>query len=314
MAKTRFYEIIPLDTLFFRGSIPMEAGLYGSESLFPPPVSVLKGALWTAYCSNTGADFAAGLDEDGGIPAEITGFFIKQGEKLYAPAPATWYYDCNEKRSRGADCAGIPLCVAKDMAFEFSALNMKSSAGNVAFTVPKEDAKPLSGAWIAIDFLRNPKREFDESSVLFASDIYSTEPRTGVGLTEDKKAEEGKLYTSTHIRLRDDIRLVVSVESAIDFGEGKMILGGERRIAAYKKCDGLAFDTAESALYLSLMPVEATQANLSVLVASAKLAVTSGWDLAKGFHKSSVSWIPAGAVFASKVSKSCVPLGSEHNE
>ena len=44
MSKT--YEIIPLDTLFFRGSTPMEAGQYNTVSVFPPPVSVIKGAFW----------------------------------------------------------------------------------------------------------------------------------------------------------------------------------------------------------------------------------------------------------------------------
>mgnify|MGYP002869185382 CR=1 FL=1 len=305
---TSFYEITPLDTLFFRGATPMETGQYNAQSVFPPPATVLKGALWTAYCLKSGKDFSDGL-VNGKIPAEITSFFIKKNDKCYAPAPATWYYDCADKKKKGAELNGVPLCVAKNMSGSFAKLNMKGSAGNVVFAVPKMDAKPLGGAWILVDFLQKPKAEFASDTVLFTSDIYSSESRTGVGLTPDKKAEDGKLYTSTHIRLHDGVTFVLAVESDIDFGEGKMLLGGERRIAKYTKCELPTFAENNSALYLSLMPIEANADNLSTLVASAKLAVTSGWDMAKGFHKPSVSWIPAGAVFNLKVNDSCIPLG-----
>ena len=194
------YEIQPLDSLFFRGATPMEAGQYNAQSVFPPPATVLKGALWTAYCLKNEKDFSDGL-VSGEIPTEINGFFIKKNGKVYAPAPATWYYDCEDKKKKGAELNGVPLCLAKNLSDSFAKLNMKGSAGNVVFAVPKNDAKPLSGAWVLVDFLQNPKSEFADDTVLFASDIYSSESRTGVGLTPDKKAEDGKLYTSTHIRL-----------------------------------------------------------------------------------------------------------------
>ena len=88
-----------------------------------------------------------------------------------------------------------------------------------------------------------------------------------------------------------------------------MLLGGEKRLAVYKKEKEVPFVAQGEGQYVSLMPIEASEKNLSFLIASAKLAVTSGWDMAKGFHKPSVSWIPAGAVFNSKVNDSCIPLG-----
>lgn len=310
MAQTNYYEITPLDTLFFRGSTPMEAGQYNTVSLFPPPPSVLKGALWTAYRSKTGAAFSAGLI-DGKIPLEIKGFFIKKDEKLYVPAPATWYYDSDEKKKKGTELKNVSLCIAKDVSETLNTLNMKSSAEDVVFAVPENDAKSLGEAWVLLDFIQDPKAKFSDDSVLFNSDIYSSESRTGVGLTAEKKAEDGKLYTSTHIRLHDGISFVIAVDSDIDFDKGKMILGGERRIAEYKKYDKtLSFKENSSGLFLSVMPIEATAENLKSLISSAKLTVTSGWDMAKGFHKSSVSWIPAGAVFNSKVNNSCIPLGT----
>ena len=74
------------------------------------------------------------------------------------------------------------------------------------------------------------------------------------------------------------------------------------------------FTENNSKQYLSLMPIEATEENLSVLVASSKLFVTSGWDMAKGFHKPSVSWIPAGAVFSKKINNSCISLKDKRGE
>ena len=305
-----FYEITPLDTLFFRGSIPMEAGMQNVDSLFPPPVSVLKGALWTVYCSKTGTAFNAGLIA-GKIPLEINGFFIKKDEKLYAPAPSTWYYDSDEKVKKGKDCDRKNLCIAESKKETFERLGIKSSAGDVVFVNAEIDAQPLSGAWILIDFLQKPAEKFSEDTILFTSDIYSSESRTGVGLTQDKIAEDGKLYSSTHIRLHDGISFVITVDSNIDLGGGKMLLGGERRIVTYKTIKAITLkDTQTSSQYLSLIPIEATNENLNALIASAKLTVTSGWDMAKGFHKPTVSWIPAGAVFNSKVNNSCIPLGT----
>jgi len=306
---SRFYEITPLDTLFFRGSTPIEAGQYNTESLFPPPVSVIKGALWTAYCQKNGKRFDDGL-RDGVIPFEITGLFIKKDGKTYVPAPATWYYDSDEKVFSGKDCAGKTLCAAAVSKNEtFKKLGMKSSAKEVVFVVPKKDAKPLNGAWIHTGFLKNPKSQFTEDSVLLASDIFSKEPRSCVALDSNRITQNGQLYTSTHIRLHESISFVVSVEGDFDFGQGKILLGGEKRLVSCKKTDSISFTDLSNCLqYLSLVPVVAAEENLSKLVASAKIFMTSGWDLNKGFHKPSVSWIPAGAVFKENIDTICVPL------
>ena len=307
---TKFYEITPLDTLFFRGSTSMEAGQYNTESLFPPPVSVIKGALWTAFCNKNGKNYEDGL-KDGNIPFEITGFYIKKNDMVYVPAPATWYYDSEEKAKNGKECNGKKLCVAEFRKETFKKLGMKSSAKDVVFVVPKEDAKPLSNCWIKVDFIKNPKDQFEKDSVLFASDILSKESRTGVALDSNKMAKNGQLYTSTHIRLHDDVSFVISVEGESDFGKGKMLLGGERRIVSYKQVEPVSFaGPSTSSQNIALVPIEATAENLSKLIASAKLLVTSGWDLRKGFHKTSVSWIPSGAVFNENINNLCVPLAS----
>lgn len=331
---SEFYEINPLDTLFFRGSTPMEAGQYNSVSMFPPPVSVIKGSFWTAFCKENNKSFTENLINNE-IPFEVTGIFIKkkfktdknlkEESKIYVPSPATFYYDSDEKAKNGTDLKDKELCVAKvnSSLKKFKALssasnNEEKSSDGIVFVSPKKDAKSLANCWISLDFLKNQKNKFEARDVLFASDIYSLENRVGNGLTPDKKAEDGKLYTSTHLRFLEDISIIVGIEKnpnckiELDFGKGKILLGGEKRISLFEKNSDKRLsdleNLSEKENLLSLVPIEATEDNLKSLISSQKLTVTSGWDLKIGFHKSSKTWIPAGAVFNGELEnkKSCI--------
>ncbi|MBR4490944.1 hypothetical protein IKP13_09955, partial [bacterium] len=288
-----FYEIIPLDTLFFRGSTPMEAGQYNAVSIFPPPVSVIKGAFWSAHCLHEKRPFTEGLI-NGQIPFEVSGIFIKKvfGEndcKVYVPAPATWYCDSKDKAEKSADFEGKKLCIAKEEPLLKECFAAASSAEEFVFAEPKEDAKPLAGTWISLDFIRNPKVQFGKNDVLPQREIYSLENRTGVGLTPDKRAVDGQLYTSSHLRFHDGVSIVVTFENEPEFNFTKLFLGGEKRVAQCRKCKDLELPPENgSGRWFSLVPVEATAENLASLVASSKIVTTAGWDMAKGFHKPSV--------------------------
>ena len=302
-----YYELIPIDTLFFRGNTPMEAGLQNAASMFPPPVSVIKGAFWTAYCSEKNIAFDKEL-VDGKIPIEIVSFFIKRGDKFYTKAPATWYYDSDKKAKCGKDLKGVSLCIASEKQEEFASLNMISSAGDVVFAVPTKDAKSMLGMWVDIDFLQHPQKTFNEDTVLFQKEIFANESRTGIGLTQDKQVENGKLYTATHIRLTDDVSFVVGLDTDKSLSDnGKILLGGEKRLVIYSKIASPELSTEKSEQYVSLVPIQATEENLSNIIASGKVFSVAGWDLQKGFHKPTVSWIPQGSVFNERLS-GCIPL------
>ena len=317
---SKFYEIIPLDTLFFRGSTPMEAGLMNAVSLFPPSESVIKGAFWTTYCKNNNKSFSEGLiktkNSEGcieeKIPFEVEGFFIKKSGVYYMPCPATWYYDSEKKVSSGKNLKGISLIEAKDVSAVMQKLGMKSSAGNIVFVNPKQDAKSLLGAWVSVNFFKKPKDTFGDTDILFASDIFSIENRTGVALDTNKKAKEGQLYSSSHIRLDEKVTLIIQLGDEIGLeGNGTIFLGGEKRISQYSLLkEGLFIETegGENAEFVSLMPIEATEDSLKALVSSGKIITTAGWDLQQGFHKSTTNWIPAGAVFNKKINNSCVAI------
>lgn len=313
------FEIIPLDTLFFRGSTPMESGMMNVVSVFPPPVSVIKGAFWTALHSEKG-DFSDGL-VNGEIPLEVTGIFIKKtgekGSRYYAPAPATWYYDNDKKISSGEKLDGIKLIEAKKMQ-EMKNLGMTSSAGeeDVVFVKAEKDSKSLSGAWVSTDFLREPKQEFGKDDVLFEVDILSKENRTNVALDSNRKAKDGQLFSSTHLRLNDGISLVVCFKEKVELpaDEGKLFFGGEKRISKFKRISEDSLNSVSSnsngEVFVSFVPVEATKNSVDAIVSSGKIFATAGWDFAKEFHKPTTNWIPAGAVFNAKINDSCVALKS----
>lgn len=311
------FEIIPLDTLFFRGSTPMESGMMNVVSVFPPPVSVIKGAFWTAVHSKEGV-FSAGL-VNGEIPLEVAGIFIKKidkdnKEKYYAPAPATWYYDSDKKISSGEKLDGIKLIEAKKMQ-ETKKLGMTSSAGDVVFVKAEKDSKSLSGAWISVDFLKNPKSKFDKNDVLFEGDIFSKENRTNVALDSNRKAKDGQLFSSTHLRLNEGISLVVCFKEKVGLpDEGKLFFGGEKRVSKYKRLNddvlNSVFDNSNGETFVSFVPIEAAEESVQSIVSSGKIFATAGWDFAKGFHKPTTNWIPAGAVFNTKINDLCVALKS----
>lgn len=319
-----FYEINPLDTLFFRGSVPMEAGQNIAVSMFPPPVSVFEGAVRTAVLKQKNIDlkkYASGEDdslnaligEPGGKPPfVITSIMIRKNEKCYVKAPATWYFDSENKPKDKSEFLNKKIIAARDMNKELDALCVMSSEENVPFVRAEKSIQPLGSIWISLDFLKSGKNKFsDGNDFLLQSEIYAFENRTGVALDEKKHTVESQLYSACHVRLFEGISIVVSVSKDVGLEDsGRLLLGGEKRICSYKKIDSgyikdFSFEANE---FLSIVPIEANEENLKSVVASSKLLTVSGWDLAKGFHKPTSSWIPAGAVFSKNINNVCIPL------
>ena len=311
-----FYEVIPLDTLFFRGDTPMEAGQTTCESLFPPPSSVIMGAFRTELMKQ----FNIPLNRTNGdkIAFTVEAVLVKKGKNLYAPWPANWYVELPKDEE---SYIGKKIIVSEKIDTTNHPLRIQSSEGDVSMFKENEkeyeakseeekkyEAQNLSSCWVNTRLLTETLKgcSIKIDDILPSKDIYSNELRTGIGLDNNKNAEEGKLYSSSHIRLQEGISLVFCLSQEPSF-EGKFIqesgiiqLGGEKRLCSYKKlkCDELPNMRQN---YYSYIPVEATANNVKKIVASGKIKATSGWDLDKGFHKPTTSWIPAGAIFTEKV-------------
>lgn len=319
-----WYELTPLDTLFLRGSEPMEAGQAASAPLFPPPVSVIQGAIRTAVLKERGIAFAdykaakipgeilQAIGECGSeAPFSVTAVVVKKGGTVYAPAPATWHVDVREKPKSGRDYSGLAVTVAGTCQDDASRLAILSSSGFVPLVVAEHDVLPLSNCWVDITLFSRAAVVFGERDVLTNSELFAIENRIGIAIDRKRKVDEGKLYSAHHVRLHNDVTLLVAVDKEVGLArEGILQLGGEQRKSRYEwlaqpPCLPPA---ASKASYVVLAPVLATSGLLDKIVAAYRPVSTAGWDLSKGFHKPSTTWLPAGSVFSEHINASCVPI------
>lgn len=320
-----YYEFTPLDTLFFRGATPMEAGQLTAVSLFPPPVSVFIGAIRTAVLKQKDIsfkDYKAGnygihseletLIGKAGAPSPfaVTSFFIKKKGHCFLQAPVSWYLDSKKKPLAKSDYTKGTLIQAAYYAEAFTKLCIASSEANLPFVKAEAEAQPLSALWIAADFFNAPKPHLTEDDFLLNSEVYTVESRTGIGLDANRHVVEGKLYTASHLRLSEGTAFGIGVSKDTGLQErGFLQLGGENRLCAYRKIEAPFDSTGQpSGLYFAAAPVQANEAVLSKLFSSKKLIEIAGWDLHRGFHKPSQAWLPAGAVFTEKINDACISL------
>jgi len=318
-------EVTPLDTLFFRGNEPMEAGQLGPVSLFPPPVSVIQGAIRTAVLVERGVSFADYRQEKsvsheildligvcgGQAPFAITAILLQKGGRYYAPAPASWFIDEPEKPLSGEGFRGKQVIVAGAMPASAGRLSLVASSDSLPLVVTRHHAVSLAGAWVAVELFASGSVTFADGDIYSGSELYAVERRTGIKLDGLRKVEQGHLYSASHIRLHDDVTLLIGVDRDPGLAHtGILQLGGEQRRARYEQVTAPATvrDTGASARYVALAPVEASPENLSSVVTAYQPVMSAGWDLLKGFHKPTTTWYPAGSVFSEKIAPSCLPL------
>lgn len=323
-----WYELTPADTLFLRGSEPMEAGQPSREPLFPPPVSVLLGALRTAVLRQKGISFAAYKAEQCpqeileyigpcGQPApfQITAVLMRCKGSLYAPCPTNWFVDKKEKTSQPANSEDTfspgdrTLLRAELPAPEAASLLLHSSAGTALPMVCADDAKSLATYWVRLDCLNRPPVKFAAGDLLAQSELYDTEPRTGIAIDHKRKVQEGKIYTAVHIRLRPGVTLLIGLDREPGLSDnGLLRLGGEQRVCGYAKATAPTLPTQMATLHMTLAPIEMTNEVQPHVFAAGRAVTLAGWDLAKGFHKATTAWLPAGSVFTTKINSCCIPL------
>lgn len=317
-----WYELTPLDTLFFRGSEPMEAGQLTSEALFPPPVSVLQGALRTELLRQKKISFAAykkgenipvpvleaigRCGED--APFAMAGVLIKRGERLYAPAPAAWFVDLPKKPKRGADFVGAEILRPTPLEVD-NALGMRVSCGAAPLVAAQHEAQSLAGYWVDHTLLSTPPKKFGAKDVVFASELFHLEHRTGIAMDANRKVEQGRIYSSAHIRLHEDVRLVIGISRDLGLDSSGIIrLGGEQRVCAYAQCAAPKLPGGQASQYMTLTPLPLTVDMVEHVLCASKPQILAGWDLGVGFHKPTTTWLPAGAIVTKAFNASCIPF------
>lgn len=319
-----WYEITPVDTLFFRGSEPMEAGQLTSTPLFPPPPSVIQGAVRTAVLRERGIAFsdykgnkapADLIDAIGtsGEPAPFatTAVLMKRDGAIYAPAPASWFIDSGDKPENSGEYIDKSVVTAASDNDAMARLGIVSSSGTHPLVVAQHEARSLAGCWIRLDLLSRKNVTFSKEDLLTAGDLFGIENRIGIGIDSGRKVEQGKLYSANHIRLREGVTMLIALDRDPGLpNSGLFQLGGEQRRCRYDRLSSFPTlpKSAQPAGFVALAPVVATEELLNTVIAAPKPIVTAGWDLSKGFHKPSTTWFPAGSVFSGNVTQSCVPI------
>jgi len=323
-----WYEIIPVDTLFFRGAEAMEAGQLSCEALFPPPVSVLEGALRTAYLRQQKVPFAeynAGNCSDSIVnqigksgekaPFSVVAILFRKTGVDYIPCPANWFVaeagkgSCSQKETKSFAGLKIHLAELKSFASEKLKFTTSVSGSKLPIAVAKKDLTPLAGYWMKRDLLTKRPDTLAKDDILAGRALYDMEPRTGIALDEKRRVIQGKLYSTGHLRLRPNVSIIIAIDRHIGLAAtGIVSLGGEKRMCGYTAIAVAELPSLAAFTYMALAPVELTESLLPLITCASRPLVLAGWDLHTGFHKPTTSWLPAGSVFSSNINNLCVPL------
>lgn len=287
-----WYSFEPIDTVFFRGSEPMDKGQdHNVKSIFPPPVHTIAGAIRTYFFNidkNKYSNIIKIGEEYGGF--KLVGPFFKMDKNIYLPAPYSWFIEKPSDFSKNTKYQ-----IIKNKPIQSNLI--KTSSSSIFWANGESELESIGGKWINYNDLINGT---PESEIRDVKDLYVSELRTGIALNKDHTARESHIYWATHCRLKKNVSLVFGIDID-DLGEsGVLILGGERRFGKFKKenlniklnNDGKLF------MGLSLTPVS-SEANNSV-DSTGKIQYLGGWDLHKRFHKPMKGYFPAGTVFNKK--------------
>lgn len=245
--ETRFIE--PLDVLFLRGNkLFGDPGSHG-EALIPPWPSAAAGALRSRLLADAGVDLAAfargeiehpelGTPRRPG-PFTVTAFQLaRRGadgavEPLYAPpADLVLSRDVGGK-SQVRALTPTPLPTGEGL----KPGGILSSAPLPWLPVLAESqrGKPESGYWLTAagwrDYLAGQVPA--AGHWVNASELWSIDPRIGVGLDADaRRAADGKLFSVQAVAMRPGIGFLALVAGSALPRTGTLRLGGDGRAAA----------------------------------------------------------------------------------
>lgn len=229
------------DTLFFRESRPMEAA--GElQSVFPPPVRTLAGAIRTLIGESAAVnwreyeqDEAHALrkvigyrDDLGGL--KLKGVWLLEGEKerLY-PAPLHLLRKEKQLCALELEPQGTWCDLGRNVRLPcLSKLGGQDLAGS----------KPLENTWLTQAgleaVLAGGLPDIEMKQLRTESELFVREPRLGIARDNSTRmVVDGMLYQTQHVRPNDELRVEVDVTGLPDsIPQNAMVrLGGEGRMA-----------------------------------------------------------------------------------
>lgn len=250
MSDRALCTFTPVDTWFFRESRPQGSlGTSGLDSVFPPPVRTLMGAVrtflgdawharngtsWRDFASNERLKAVIGFGSDLG-PLKVRGAFLcSEGRQLY-PAPASLMV--KEDRYFLLEPGDAVTC-------DLGRVRLARMPARVAGLADLSGARPVEGRYLTAQGWQSVLAGQAPASgeVIDHTRLWSIEPRMGIGRDNARSAvSHGMLYQTRHVRpvagvtIRMEVGGLPSDWQQWGMGHESLIrLGGEGRQAVLK--------------------------------------------------------------------------------
>ena len=318
-------KIDALDTLFFKDGKPFNMGdETWADGMFPPPQSVIAGALRTAYFGYHPEDLPkANGPDDPTTGLKIRATALMTGETVYYHAPLDMVVDKSQTEKKKARLEPLELT-------EPSGLTSSPLKKVLSFS---RDGKIDTAQGLLIDagslssWLNGRKGKMP---FLRLSELVTTEAKTGIGRENSTRSvAEGKLY---RVGMKRPVSAEGFVESklsiVVDFtgfdlpSAGFLKLGGEGKVASWKEFDQdlipprpeLPSGDGELIIKLYLLtpgvfpegalPTLPAGTGAEVIAASTgKALYFGGYDMKAGEPKPMKLAVPPGSVYYIKCSR-----------
>lgn len=321
-------KIDAIDTLFFKDGKPFTMGEeVWASSMFPPPPSVIYGALRSHYFGLHPETISKANSEEDPTKGLVLNFFgiAVDGEVMF-PTPLDLLFR--------KDAESDENNLIKTELVEFNGVSNYAYKYHLQ-SEQKEKVDSVSGSYLKIDSINDYLSKDDKPlKALPLSQFISDEPKTGIGRSNStRSAEDGKLFRTGMKRPSvkkesGEIKLSFIVDfSGLDLpADGIMKLGGEGKAATYATFDGYklpelppsiaAHDATEAELKLyfvshsifetgSKLPDELIASlggTVEVKASATGRAVNiGGFDLKHNKPKQMKKAIPAGSVYFLKI-------------
>jgi CRISPR-associated protein Cmr3 len=331
MSQTQLITFEAVDTLMFRDGRPFnqsDAGASRAVSVFPPHPPTIVGAVRAALWEQSGVPWnkeKLGNGTNWQDSEAVTLGPLRFGAPLLLRSVA------GAKRTTLEPLLPVPLHLVEGGRADDQSKTMTFLApsetevacdlgASVHLPVPKEDLAgiaPIEDRWVTLNGMkaildqRLPKPE----QLVKTSELWRTEPRVGIGITEESRiTDDGRLYMASHIRIADDVRLGLNVTGADQITPALQALAGEHRMALMGAGDATGLPKPPgkmsskrycvvqiSPLLLNSMPAPGEKlGDLPGVVVSAclgKLQPIGGWDSVNRNPIPLRKAIPSGSVW-----------------
>lgn len=334
----KWQALKPMDTLFFKGALPMVMGEnHTSEFRFPPSCHTIAGAVRTAvlrqnnipfkdYCGKDFSDesIISAIGRAGNDPPfTILGPLLEKSGTIYIPAPYSWYLEKDDKNKKEA------VSVYRSKPVESSLVVTPYPERLYVAKGARGELTTAGGKWLKLDDFLSQKAEI---TICETTDFYCQEQRTGIALEKNRSVRKSHLYTFTHARLGEDVRIIFGIRSKAELplsDSGMLRVGGEQRMGYYEPVivdididisdwpkasgepsGGSSGKSRVIGLFMNLSNMVVSDSLESSLVACGKIQYIGGWDMKKGFHKPAIAYYPPGSIF-NKHQKNLITLTEE---